>query len=165
MHLLMVGGRLGDSDPTNIVYAQRMEALIDELGLSERIHWTDFVPRFEVSANLMASDLCVLPYRDGISFRRGSLLACLAHACPIVSTRSTERLPELREGQNVLLAPPGDPATLARRVEDVVGDADLRQRLSEGAGELAQHFTWPAIARQTVALYEGLPRLTGTASE
>ena len=64
-------------------YARRTEALVDELDLSERVHWTDFVPQSEVSANLMAADLCVLPYRDGISFRRGSLLACLAgHIVP-----------------------------------------------------------------------------------
>jgi glycosyltransferase involved in cell wall biosynthesis len=156
IRLLMVGGRVGSSDPTNIAYAQRMEALISELGLNESIHWTDFVPQSEVSANLMASDLCVLPYRDGISFRRGSLLACLAHACPIVSTRPMRRIPELRERQNVLLAPPNDPATLARRVEDVVGDVHLRRRLGEGARDLAERFTWPAIARQTAALYEEL---------
>jgi glycosyltransferase involved in cell wall biosynthesis len=165
MHLLMVGGKVGSSDPTNRAYAQAMEALIGDLGLSERIHWTDFVPQFEVSANLMASDLCVLPYRDGISFRRGSLLACLAHGCPIVSTRPSGRIPELQEGRNVLLAPPDDPATLARRVEDAVGDARLRQQLSEGARHLAQRFTWPAIARQTVALYEGLLQRTGTVRE
>jgi len=108
MHLLMVGGRVGSSDRTNIAYAQRMEALIDQLGLSERVHWTDFIPQSDVSASLMAVDLCVLPYRDGISFRRGSLLACLAHSCPIISTRPSVRIPELREGENVLLAPPDE---------------------------------------------------------
>ena len=157
MHLLMVGGKVGSSDPTNIAYAQRIEALIDELGLSDRVHWTGFTPQSEVSANLMATDLCVLPYREGISFRRGSLMACLAHGCPIVSTRPSARIPELREGENVLLAPPDDPATLARRVEDAVWDAKLRHQLGEGARRLAQRFTWPAIAQQTVALYERGP--------
>jgi len=156
MHLLMVGGKVGSSDPTNMAYVQRMEALIAELGLGERVHWTDFVPQSEVSAHLMATDMCVLPYRDGISFRRGSLLACLAHGCPIVSTRPRARIPELREGENVLLAPPDDPATLARRVEDAAGDANLHRRLGEAARRLAQHFTWQAIARQTAALYERL---------
>lgn len=156
MHLLMIGGKVGSSDPTNIAYAQRVEALIEELGLRERVHWTGFTLQSEVSANLMAADLCVLPYRDGISFRRGSLMACLAHGCPIVSTRPSRRIPELREGESVLLAPPDDPATLARRIGDVIWDADLRKRLREGALRLAQHFTWSAIAQETVALYEGL---------
>jgi glycosyltransferase involved in cell wall biosynthesis len=153
VHLLMVGGRVGSSDPTNVAYARRVDALIDELGLGERIHWTGFVPQTEVSANLMAVDLCVLPYRDGISFRRGSLLACLAHGRPVISTRPSMWIPELREGDNVLLAPPDDPVALARRVEDATRDATLRQRLEEGAHRLAQDFTWPAIARQTLALY------------
>lgn len=156
VHLLMVGGRVGSSDPTNIAYAQRMEELIEKLGLGERIHWTGFTPQSEVSANLMATDLAALPYRDGISFRRGSLMACLVHGLPIVSTRPLRRIPELREEENVLLAPSNDPATLARRLKDVMGNDDLRQRLGEGARLLAQHFTWPAIARKTVALYERL---------
>ena len=154
VHLLMVGGRLGSSDPTNVDYAQRVDSLIAELGLNDRIHWTGFISQTEVSASLTSTDLCVLPYRDGISFRRGSLMACLAHGRPIISTRPTTWVPELREGENVLLAPRDDPVALARRIEDAAWNAELRQRLAEGASHLARDFAWSAIARETVTLYE-----------
>jgi glycosyltransferase involved in cell wall biosynthesis len=53
--LLMIGGKLGSSDPTNVAYAQRVDNLIDTLGLSGRIQWTGFTANEEVSANLMAA--------------------------------------------------------------------------------------------------------------
>jgi glycosyltransferase involved in cell wall biosynthesis len=157
-HLLMVGGREGASDPTNAAYARGIDVLIGELGLGNRVHWTGFVPEAEVSANLLAADLCVLPYRDGISFRRGSLMACVAHGRPIVSTRPSIWISQLREGDNVLLAPPDDPVALARRIADAAHDAALRRRLEEGARRLAQGFTWPTIAQQTLALYANVSR-------
>jgi glycosyltransferase involved in cell wall biosynthesis len=86
--LLMIGGQVGSSDPTNVAYLRTVEALITELGLDDQVMWTGYTPADEVSANLLAADICVLPYRDGASFRRGSFMAALAHGCAIVSTRS-----------------------------------------------------------------------------
>jgi glycosyltransferase involved in cell wall biosynthesis len=60
-HLLMVGGRVGTSDPTNRAYAARIDGLIAELGLAERVHWTGYTDPQAVSAGLLATDVCVLP--------------------------------------------------------------------------------------------------------
>jgi glycosyltransferase involved in cell wall biosynthesis len=157
-HLLMVGGQVGASDPTNRAYLRQIEALIAQLGLDERVHWTGYTPPEEVSANLLAADVCVLPYRDGASFRRGSFMAALAHGCPIVSTFPQMSLPELRHGENVLLVPPDDPDAVATGVARLAADADLRRRLGEGAGELARQFTWDRIAACTADLFARLRR-------
>ena len=151
--LLMIGGRTGSSDPTNVAYLKRVEALIEELGLTERVLWTGYTPQPEVSANLLASDVCVLPYRDGASFRRGSFMAALAHGLPIVSTQPQVDVPELRHGENILLVPPDAPVALAEAIARLAGDAKLRRRLGEGAARLAQDFTWERIAEKTEALY------------
>jgi glycosyltransferase involved in cell wall biosynthesis len=154
VHLLMVGGQVGDSDPTNMVYLERVKALIEELGLTDRVSWTGYTPQAEVSANLLASDLCVLPYRDGASFRRGSFMAALAHGLPIVSTHPRVDVPELRHEENILLVPPDAPAALAEAIARLAADAELRRRLGEGATRLAQGFTWGNIAEKTKVLYE-----------
>ena len=154
--LLMIGGQVGSSDPTNVAYLRQIEALIAELSLDERVTWTGYTPADEVSANLLAADVCVLPYRDGVSFRRGSFMAALAHGCAIVSTEPRVPVPELRDEENILLIPPDDPAALARAITRLAENADLRRRLGAGAANLAQHFTWEKIAAQTLALYETL---------
>jgi len=153
-HLLMVGGRVGTSDPTNRAYAARIDGLIAELGLAERVHWTGYTDPQAVSAGLLATDVCVLPYRDGVSFRRGTLHACLAHGRAIVTTRPALPLPEVRDGENMLLVPPRDAGALAEAVRRLYRDPALRARLEAGARALSADFSWDRIARQTAAFLD-----------
>ena len=154
--LLMIGGKLGSSDPTNVAYARRVDDLIASLGLSGRVCWTGFTPNEEVSANLMAADICVLPYRDGASFRRGSFMAALAHGRPIVSTVPRVHIPELVDGDNIALAPADDVDALAGRVMTLIDDPRQRERMAAGAKALSRRFEWSAIARQTMEIYRDL---------
>ena len=133
--LLMIGGKVGSSDPSNVAYLQKVEGL-------------------EVSASFWASDICVLPYRDGVSFRRGTLMAALAHGMPIVSTQPQVEDPEIAEGVNMSLAPPNDPEALAVKIHEVATSEELRRRLARGAAELAKMFSWESIAESTLRLYE-----------
>ena len=163
-YLLMVGGQVGASDSTNAAYLEKVKQLIERLGLTERVRWTGYVSEAEVSAYLLASDVCVLPYRDGASFRRGSLMAALAHALPIVTTAEVEtyvpptalKIPRLVHKENAWLAPPDDPSALATAVQTLMGDPALRQRLSAGAARLAEAFQWSDIAARHVEAYSRL---------
>lgn len=157
-HLLRIGGQVGSSDPTNRRYAERVERLIAEHALARRIHRTGYLSPAQVSAALLATDVCVLPYRDGVSFRRGSLLACLAHGRAIVTTRPRVPLPEIEEERNMLLVEPQDAGKLADALERVSSDPDMRVQLERGAEALAAGFTWERIARRTAAMFEGLAR-------
>lgn len=158
VHLLMIGGQVGASDPTNTAYLQRVRALIAEQGIEDRVHWTGFTAPAEVSANFLASDIAVLPYRDGASFRRGSLMAAIAHGMPIVSTEPAVPIPQIVHGENLWLTPARAPEALAQAVETLWRDPAARQRLGQGAQRLSSLFTWEAIARQHVALYDALER-------
>lgn len=157
VRLLMVGGKIGASDPTTADYAHRMEALGRELGLD--ILWTGYVNEEEVSANLLASDICVLPYKDGVSLRRGSLMAALAHGLPIISTWPETEMRELVEGQNIALVPPEDVEALVAKVRELAASEGLRRRLGRGAKRLSRAFSWERIAEETVALYSSLAGL------
>jgi glycosyltransferase involved in cell wall biosynthesis len=145
-----------------------VDQLIGDLGLEERVHWTGYTGPAQVTAGLLATDVCVLPYRDGVSFRRGTLHACLAHGRALVTTRPAVPLPEVRDGENMLLVQPGDPHGLADAVarlsphaegsseSDPADVAALRARLEAGAAALAAEFTWERIARQTAAFFRRL---------
>ena len=154
--LVMIGGHVGDSDPTNVAFFEHVRALAVELGLADWIHWTGYVPSEQVTASFWAADVCVLPYRDGVSFRRGSFMAALAHGMPIVSTLPQHSNPLLTDGANILLVPPDDPASTAEAVERIASAPGLRDRLSRGASALAEHFTWERIAAETAELFREL---------
>ena len=152
-HLLMIGGRVGTSDPTNRLYAEQVDALINELGIGERVHWTGYTNPEQVTEGLLATDVCVLPYRDGVSFRRGTLHACLVHGRAIVTTHPASPLPEVHDGWNMLLAEPHNPEDLAQAVLRVISEPELRARMESGAVALAASFSWERIARQTAAFF------------
>lgn len=152
-HLLMIGGRVGSSDPTNQAYAERVEHLIRQLSLEQQVHWTGYMLPEAVSAGLLAADICVLPYRDGVSFRRGTLHACLSHGRAIVTTRPAVPLPEVCHGENMFLVRPYAPEELAEAIALLAQDRTLCERLERGARALAAEFAWERIARQTVALF------------
>ena len=165
-HLLMVGGQVGSSDPTNIAYLERVRSLIVELGLGDRVHWTGFTSPEEVSINLKACDCALLPYVEGASLRHGSLMAAFAHGLPVVTTvldsaggpgddSAGDIFPRLRDGVSALLVPPEDPARLAGAVARLMSESELRAALSEGARQLARRFAWESIASSHLEAYRG----------
>lgn len=161
-------------------YAAAMQAQIDELGLRARVTITGQVASEVVAAQMHAADLAALPFADGASFRRGSLLAALAHGLPVVTTDAEFRVKnsELRiknskfktrnsklttaadgmlvDGEHVLLVPPGDANALAVAMARLAGDAELRAQLSAVGRALAAEFSWERIAQQHAALYRTL---------
>lgn len=165
--LLMVGGGLGASDPTNRATAQALDRLAGELGVKDELLWTGYLEPQEVSAALLSADMAVLPYADGASFRRGSLLAVLEHGLPVITTQSSdqranekmgepEARPELVDGKNALLVKPGDVSELVAAIKRLSGDTELRGRLAQGAAMLVHSFGWEHIASAHKALYERL---------
>ena len=156
LRLQIVGGETGPSDPTNSSYSQRIAHRIRQKGMVERVDWEGFASPEQVSAALMSADLCVLPFQDGASLRRGSLLAALAHGVPLVTTYPSQPEPLLEDGKNVALVPAGDPERLADVVLGLWRDAAARARIGEGARSLSGSFSWEEIAGRHRELYRSL---------
>jgi glycosyltransferase involved in cell wall biosynthesis len=154
--LVLIGGQAGASDATDAGFAAQIDKMISRYDVADRIIRTGYVERGEVSAHLLACDVVVLPYRDGVSFRRGSLQAALAHGCPIITTEPEHPLPELRDGENIRLGPRESAPGLVLAVSQLLEAPALRSRLGEGARELAQGFRWPSIAARTLEVYGSL---------
>ncbi len=149
-HLRIVGGGIG-TDPTNRVYKQRCLDLIAELGIQKRVSFAGEVPPHKVTEELLQADVAVLPYRDGISYRRGSLLACLAHGLPVVTAGPIpgtvpEGWPSFQDGHNVAVCLEPEPEALAAWVLRLALDGELRLTLARGGIDTAQFFSWPRVA-------------------
>jgi glycosyltransferase involved in cell wall biosynthesis len=119
----------------------------------EQVTFTGFLAEREVDARLRAANAVALPYLDGASYRRGSLMAAMRAGCAIVTTTPTVPAPALRDGETMLCVPPGDAAALATALGRLADDPALRARLSTGAVEASAQFAWPAIAAACAAFY------------
>jgi len=61
--VVMLGGQTGKRCLTRtFAYLDRVRKLIDELDLTGRVIWTDFLDPPEMAHCFLASDMCVLPY-------------------------------------------------------------------------------------------------------
>jgi len=155
--LVLIGGETGTSDAErNAAFNAEIERLIARYDLADRVIRTGFVTSEAVSAYLLACEAIVLPYRDGVSFRRGSLMAALAHGCAIVTTHPALPLPELQDGANVRLVPPDSASAIVLAVTELLEAPDFRARLGRGAQKLSALFSWEGIARRTLEFYRSL---------
>lgn len=154
IRLLLIGGRTGTSDPTNAAYASQVDQLIATLNLQSQVTSTGFLEPSDVSRTMLASDVLALPYVDGASLRRGSLMAAIAHGRAIVTTEPRYPIEGLTHNESALFVPPNDPAALAQAIKQVIIDPELRSRLAQAVRKVARLYAWDRIAAQTVAVFE-----------
>jgi glycosyltransferase involved in cell wall biosynthesis len=156
IRLLMIGGRASDSEPTDAEYTRRIDSLIETLGLKSYVQWTGFVDDTQVTSYLRASDVVVLPFMDGASYRRGSLMAAVHYGRPIITTTPQYPTPAFVDGENMLLIPPGDPKALASAIQRLYQSPELRSKLQQGAVRLSTKFDWTNIAQNYLDFFQKL---------
>jgi glycosyltransferase involved in cell wall biosynthesis len=140
--------------PVELTYRDRLSSLVRELGLEGRLRFAG--ARRDVPAVMRALDVFALTSRhEGF----GRVVAeAMAAGRPVVAT-DEGALPELLEGGRYgLLAPPGDDATFARQILDLLGDRDRAAALGAAAAEAAKRFDAQAIAGRVWACYQRLDR-------
>ena len=155
VHVLIIGGSLGASDPYNAVYREHLQRLIYRLGLDTEdiLLSTGYLSAADASHALATCDAMALPFADGVSLRRASMLAALDHGLPVVSTYPKQPSPEIQESDALLLVPPEDPAALSQALRRLHTDRALARNLGAAARQFAQRFSWPLIAEHTLAVY------------
>lgn len=106
--------------------------------LEARVQATGKLPPEELSWHLAACDLLIQPYPDGVSSRRTSFMAGLAHAKPMLATSGelTESLWQNAEG--VRLSRCGDTAAFVQNVRVLARNTEERLRAGQAAGRLYQ---------------------------
>jgi glycosyltransferase involved in cell wall biosynthesis len=112
-----------------------------------------FVP--DVATRVEELDVFVLPSRgENLPI---AILEAMAAAVPVVATRVGGVPEAVVDGESGLLVEPEDAEGLARALERVIADGDLRERLGRGgAARIAERFDARGVAQQMVGLYREL---------
>lgn len=106
---------------------------------AERVVTMGSLPAGELSVHLQACDVLLQPFVDGVSGRRTSAMAGLAHGIPLVTTSGRLSEPLWADSGAVRLA--RDVPGLVQAVADLLADAPSRARLgAAGAALYQQHF-------------------------
>lgn len=107
-----------------------------------------YLPEGELSVRLTASDLILLPFTDGASTRRTTLMAALAHGLPVLASDGARTDSVLRSHpEAITLTPADDPGAFAAAAVALAGDgARLRAAGEAGRRLYDDRFDWPIAA-------------------
>jgi glycosyltransferase involved in cell wall biosynthesis len=109
-------------------YWKKLDGIAGARGIRERIRWSGYVPNGKPLFDLMrAADLLVLP-----TLSEGTphvLVEARANGLPCISTMVGGVPTTVTDGYDALLVPPKDAKALARAMERVIGDGQLRRML------------------------------------
>ncbi|MBA2442460.1 MAG: glycosyltransferase family 4 protein [Rubrobacter sp.] len=129
-------------------------------GLSGAAHLTGSVASAEVPGLLASMDVAVAPYpgeRD-FYFSPLKIYEYLAAGLPVVASRVGQLEDVIRDGENGLLCPAGDPGALAAALDELRRDRGLRSRLGRrGRETVLRDHTWDAVAQRILQLPGGKP--------
>jgi glycosyltransferase involved in cell wall biosynthesis len=134
----------------------RLQALVDELDLSERVRFVGSVPREQLPERYAAADVAVFPVRWREPWGVVPLEA-MGIGRPVVATGRGGSGEYLRDGANALLFDAEDPTALAGQITRLANEGELRERLRAGGFETARIHTADAHDARVTAILESLP--------
>ncbi len=114
-----------------------------------------YLPADDASRALHAADLLTLPFVDGISERRTTLMAGLAHGLPVATTNGHNTGAALRRADFLALSNANDEGAYIRSVVDLIrDDARLTRMGAAGKVACAKEYSWPVVISRLRALLE-----------
>jgi glycosyltransferase involved in cell wall biosynthesis len=112
----------------------------------------------EVSLRLRASDLVLLPFTDGLSTRRSTMMAALAHDRPVLGLRgrNTDRV-LMKTSDAVVMTPMGDVRAYALAAVELTQEPERMESIGQAGSRLYQErFDWAVAAAQVKPVLDGL---------
>jgi glycosyltransferase involved in cell wall biosynthesis len=112
-------------------------------------------PADEVSRRLSALDIFLATYADGVSTRRGAMMAALHHGIATVGTRGHHTDAQLiaADGKALLLAPAEDLLAFNAAVVKLAADSTLREKIAAGGMVMFDRcYSWPTIAARLLEI-------------
>ena len=146
------------------VYHDAFLRRAEQLGVRDALIVKGAVPRQDVPSYFAAADLVTHDLNGGCG--TASLEAMASGTATIASVRE-DNYPglELRNGENVLLVPPDDPAAVASTVVGLLGDPVRRAEIARRQSALVRGgFALDVVAKHHLRILEGLCSSTTNAA-
>ncbi len=123
---------------------------VKKLNIEEKVIFTDYVPDVDLPALLAGSKTYVLP-----SLWEGFGIPVVeAQACGVpVIVSNTSSLPEI-VGDSAIMINPNSVYSIAKGIDRVLTDRNLRKKLIKKGFENIKRFSWQKCANQTIKILE-----------
>lgn len=140
-----------------------LQVLAQELGVTEAVRFHGIVSETELQGHYAQASLFIMPSRaEGFGF---VFLEAMAQGLPVVAGNMDATPEVVVHGETGLLVDPTSPAQIADAVTALLGDADLRHRMSLAAQRrVKEHFSFPQFRRQLLSILGELDSRWGHAA-
>jgi glycosyltransferase involved in cell wall biosynthesis len=129
---------------------QDLARLVQARGLGERVRFTGYLPDADLVVLLNLATVLALPsLTEGFGLPAIEAAAC---GCPVIATTESPLRQVLGEGGRYI--DPRDDGSLDEALAEVLASADVRARMRAAGIAAAGRLTWPAAARNLLALIE-----------
>jgi len=116
--------------------------------LQHDVEHLGLIPDQEVSRWLSRSRFVFLPYDRGVSDRRGTLMAAIAHGKAVLTSPPAVNMPFLQNGVNLCWPDKHAIEDYLEWMERLLRDDALVERLEAGARRLSSFFDWSRIVSE-----------------
>ena len=140
---LVIAGQLG-------WMVDEITALVKNLELTERVHFTGYLPGEDLPMVYNLAEIFVYPsLYEGFGFPP---LEAMASGAPVITTAISAMADYI--GDAGVLIPPGDEQALVQAMQNLLQDPTLRKKLALLGPQQAAQFTWNRTAQATLKVYQ-----------
>jgi len=150
--LAIIGGDPNvDASMLNVEMA-RLQALCHELNLNDLVIFLGKRGQDTLPYYYSAAEVLVMPSH----YESFGMVALEAMACgtPVVASQVGGLAFLIQDGVTGFVVPDGNPTLLADRLEQLIRDPQLRQRLGQQAADYARQYAWEKIAQRMLQVYQ-----------
>jgi D-inositol-3-phosphate glycosyltransferase len=132
----------------------RLQRLVRELGLQERVHFLGSKRQRELPTYYAASDLVVMPsYAETFGMVALEALAC---GRPVIASRVGGLAYLVQDGVTGFHVQEGNGEEMANRLTEILGDIEKLERMGKAARAVAEKYSWEKTASEVENLFSKL---------
>jgi glycosyltransferase involved in cell wall biosynthesis len=142
--------KVGKAGGREVDFRRETLRIVDGLNLRDEVVFTEWVSDEELAAYYSNAECFVFPsLYEGFGFPP---LEAMCWGCPVISS-NTSSLPEV-VGEAAIRMDPRDIDGLAKAIQKVLTDENLRKKMVQEGFIQAQKFSWERAGRETLKAYQ-----------
>ena len=147
----------GDPDVSRVDMSaemERLQELCTTKGLTDLVLFLGKRDQDTLQYYYSAAEVVVVPSH----YESFGLVALEAMACatPVVASETGGLVYLVQDGETGFHVPFGEPEALAEKLQRVIQDDDLRDKLGQKAAEYAQAYAWSVVIDRIIEMYNSL---------
>ena len=155
LRLVVVGGDSDEPDPEKTPELRRLQQIAAEEKILDRVTFAGRKRRDMLKYYYAASDVFITtPWYEPFGITPLEAMAC---GVPVIGANVGGIKFSVVDGKTGFLVPPNDPATLAGRIQTLLSNRKLLERMKiNSLRRVHKYFTWTRVAQSMSRLYEAV---------